>query len=113
MTVGAVPDYVKLQAALFADGTPAGIPEKVTQIVERRRALLATTRELIRRLEQQPPADISSLQPAGKPKRDSQESINQSAIRALISSVEKLSSGEALTRLRASEHALVASKPPL
>ena len=41
MTVGAVPDYVKLQAAVFADGSTAGIPEKVTQIVERRRYILA------------------------------------------------------------------------
>src|SRR5436305_11001727 len=28
MTIGAVPDYVKLQAALFADGSSSGIPEK-------------------------------------------------------------------------------------
>ena len=30
MTVGAVPDYVKMTAAIFADGTTAGIPAKVT-----------------------------------------------------------------------------------
>ncbi len=51
MTVGAVPDYVKIQAALFADGTSSGIPEKVAQLIERRRFTLQTTRELIRRLE--------------------------------------------------------------
>jgi len=51
MTVGAVPDYVKMQAAIYADGTSSGIPEKITQLVERRKAVLETTRELIRRLE--------------------------------------------------------------
>jgi hypothetical protein len=35
MTVGAVPDYVKLQAAIYADGTSSGIPEKVTLFIER------------------------------------------------------------------------------
>jgi hypothetical protein len=47
MTVGAVPDYVKIRAAIYADGSTAGIPEKVTQIVNLRRQLLATTREQI------------------------------------------------------------------
>ena len=37
MTVGAVPDYVKLQAAIYADGSSSGIPEKVTQFIGRRR----------------------------------------------------------------------------
>jgi hypothetical protein len=35
MTVGAVPDYVKMRAALYADGSSAGIPEKVAQMVAR------------------------------------------------------------------------------
>jgi len=51
MTVGAVPDYVKMRAALYADGSSAGIPEKVAQVVARRRTVLETTRELIDRLE--------------------------------------------------------------
>ena len=51
MTVGAVPDYVKMQAAIFGDGTTSGIPEKVALLVGRRRATLETTRELIRRCE--------------------------------------------------------------
>ena len=127
MTVGAVPDYVKLQAALFADGSSSGVPEKITQLTERRRFLLATTRELITRLERPgaaSPALIAdlkqwseSLQPAGKPKRESQISINQSAARGLIAetvaALGKSSVSEALTHLRASERALTASKPVL
>lgn len=36
MTVGAVPDYVKMQAALYADGTSAGTPAKVAQLKRHR-----------------------------------------------------------------------------
>jgi hypothetical protein len=126
MTVGAVPDYVKLQAALFADGTSSGIPEKVTQLVERRRALLDTTRQLLGRLEKAGTskagqADLKqwadSMQPSGKPNRNSQAFINQSAARGLIAdtvaNLDKLSLEDTLTGLRAKERALAASKPSL
>src|SRR5450759_4803617 len=79
MTVGAVPDYVKMQAALYAGGATAGIPEKVAQLLDRRRATLDTTRQLIARVEKAQaegtpkPALIASLrqwadtlQPAGR-----------------------------------------------
>src|SRR5205823_6312458 len=32
MTVGAVPDYVKMQTAVYADGSSCGIPEKAAQL---------------------------------------------------------------------------------
>src|SRR5436190_8323748 len=51
MTVGAVPDYVKLQAAIYDDGSTSGVPEKVTQLIEKRKRSLTTAKELIRRLE--------------------------------------------------------------
>src|SRR5450432_2262082 len=51
MTVGAVPDYVKVQVALYAGGTSAGISEKVAQLLDRRRATLDTIRQLIARVE--------------------------------------------------------------
>ena len=47
MTVGAVPDYVKMQAAVFTDGATAGPPEKVGVILERRKAMIATVHELM------------------------------------------------------------------
>src|ERR1035437_2970747 len=91
MTVGAVPDYVKLKGALFADGSSAGIPEKITQIVERRRFTLETIRDLISRLRKAQSASTpkaaliadlkqwaDGLQPAGKA-RISQTTINQAA----------------------------------
>lgn len=127
MTVGAVPDYVKLQAALFADGSSSGVPEKVTQLTERRRFLLGITRELITRLERAGTdkaaliAELKqwseSLQPAGKPKRESQLFINQSAARGLIgetvAALEKSSVEDTLAHLRTSERALGSSKPAL
>ena len=122
MTAGAVPDYMKLTAAIFEDGSTAGAPEKVTQFVERRKAVLETTRELIKRLEKgatkaelQQWAD--SLQPVGKVKQNSQPVINQNASRELvlgtIGRIDSLSAAGALEKLRASEKALVGSKPAL
>jgi hypothetical protein len=117
MTAGAVPDYMHLTAAIFADGSTAGAPEKVTQFIERRKAVLETTRELIRRIEKgATKADLmqwaDSLQPVGKVKPNAQPVINQAAARALvIETAAKLD--DALPRLRAAEKALAASKPAL
>jgi len=130
MTVGAVPDYVKMQAAIYADGSSSGIPEKVTQLVERRRFTLATTRELIGRLEKAQSAGTAkasvmadlrqwagSIEQQGRPNRNSQATINQAAGRPLIADaaagLDAHSIEEELARLRASEKALAASKPPL
>ncbi len=122
MTVGAVPDYVKLQAAIFADGSTAGVPEKVAQFIERRKAVLQTTRELIGRLEKgATKADLQqwadSLQPVGKVKQNSQPVINQGASRALVIDIAAYMDGhskeDTLAKLRASETALAASKPAL
>jgi len=122
MTAGAVPDYMKLTAAIFEDGSTAGAPEKITQFIERRKAVLETTRELIKRLEKgatkaelQQWAD--SLQPVGKVKQNSQPVINQNASRELvlgtIGRIDSLSAAGALEKLRASEKAQMASKPGL
>lgn len=128
MTVGAVPDYVKMRAAIYADGNSAGIPEKVSQMVERRRFTLQATRELIGRLEKAasaPKATIvadlkqwsESLPPAGRPNRNSQAAINQAAGRSLIADaiaqLDAHAASEVAAALRASERALAASKPAL
>ena len=130
MTVGAVPDYVKLQAALFADGSSAGIPEKVTQIVERRRFILGTLRELISRLEKAQAASTpkaaliadwkqwgDSLQSPARANRTSQTTINQTAARGTIYDavtwLDSHSPDETLVKLRDGERSLAGSKPAL
>ncbi len=122
MTVGAVPDYVKLQAALFADGSSAGVPEKVTQTVERRRSVLATTRELIARIEKGATASdlkqwAESLRAARRADPTAQTTINQAAAHGTISDaaawLENHSAAETIARLRAAERTLAASKPTL
>jgi hypothetical protein len=126
MTVGAVPDYVKLQAAIYADGSTAGIPAKVTQLVERRRAILEATRELIRRCEKgADPAALKdellrwaeSMPPITRANRNSQEAINQPAVQGLIRDTARnlgtRSVDETLHQLRASEKLLAGSKPAL
>jgi hypothetical protein len=124
MTAGAVPDYMHLTAAIYADGSTAGVPEKISQFIERRKTVLTTTRELISRLEkaQGKPAAVSdlkqwadSLQPVGKVKANSQPVINQTASRSLIietaTKLEAHSIEETLKTLHASEKALAESKP--
>ena len=130
MTVGAVPDYVKLQAALFADGSSAGIPEKITQIVERRRFCLGTIRELISRIEKVKAASTpkaaliadlkqwgESVHPPARANRTSQTTINQTAAAGIIAdAVRWLDAGspdETLAKLRGWERSLAASKPAL
>ncbi len=123
MTVGAVPDYVKMRAALYADGTSAGIPERVAQLIERRHFTLSVTRDLIGRLDKARTsgtekaaliADLKqwadSMQP-GKPSRNaSQASINHAAAKSLIlDAAAKLDTHpleETLAGLRAAERAL-------
>jgi hypothetical protein len=128
MTVGAVPDYVKLQAALYAGGTTAGVPEKVAQLLDRRRAMLETTRQLIGRIEKAQTegtakADViaglkqwaDTLQPAGKGNRNSPAAINQAAARGVVAAtaarLDAQPLAESLTMLRAWERALAAGAP--
>ena len=123
MTVGAVPDYVKMQAALYAGGATAGIPEKVAQLLDRRRATLETTRQLIARIEKAESggtpksaavADLkqwaATMQPQGKGNRNSQAAINQasarSAIAATAARLDAQSFAESLALLGAWERAL-------
>lgn len=131
MTAGAVPDYMKIRAAVYADGSTAGVPEKVTQFIERRKAVLATMRELIARIQQGPKINVvianlrqwaDSLQPVGKVKPNSQPVINQAASRSLVTEIaSKLEAhkmdpdpiADTIATLRAWEKALAASKPAL
>ncbi len=120
MTIGAVPDYVKMEGALYADGSSSGAPDKVALLVERRRFMLQTLRALIERLQKAQEKSIGeeglitdlkqwsdSMQPVGKSKRYSQADINNVAARSLIQSAVKSlgehSLSETLSELRAEE----------
>ena len=117
MTVGAVPDYVKMQAALYSSGSSAGVPEKIAQLLDRRRAMIETIQQLIARLEKAqaestPKSDVvaalkqwaDTLQPQGKANRLTPAAVNQAAARALIATtaagLDARSLPEALTVLR-------------
>lgn len=130
MTVGAAPEYVKMQAAVYADGSLAGNPEKAAQIVERRRFVLQMTGELIQRLESSSkagtPKDVligqlkqwsESLPPAGRPRRNTQPAINQTAGRELIASAcTKLVAEpqeKVIASLQAAQKAIASAKPTL
>jgi hypothetical protein len=126
MTVGAVPDYVKMQAAVYAGGASAGIAEKIVQLRERRRAMLDTVRELIGRIEKAQSEKTAksdliaalkqsadAMQSSGKGNRNSQAAINQAASRdvILVTNVRigMQSPADALIALRTWERALSAN----
>jgi hypothetical protein len=128
MTVGAAPEYVKITAAVYADGSTAGAPEKVAQIVERRKSILETTREALRRVRQASqsgaakPAVIAdlkqwaaSLQPEGKSNRMTQARINQQAAHQVASNtiayLDAHSLEETAANLETEERKLAALKP--
>lgn len=124
MTVGAVPEYVKLQAAMFADGSTAGAPDKVEQLLAHRRYLLGTVRKLIASLEANPSEPgrqvkmmLELLEPpidrtpsAMRAYRKSQQFINDTADKSLYLDIAaKLKSTplkDVLATLRAAESAL-------
>jgi DNA repair protein RadC len=130
MTVGAVPNYVKLTAAIYADGTSAGAPEKVRQLLEQRKAMLAATRELIAILEKAGKDNTQAAALATELKQQadalprltrstqkSQAAINQSAVKYATSEAAVNLGGhsinETVSALRAAEAKLAASKPAL
>jgi len=51
MTVGAAPECVKVTAAVYLDGSSAGDPAKVAEIVATRKEKLGKIREVIQRLQ--------------------------------------------------------------
>ena len=108
---GAVPDSVKMQAAIFADGSTAGVPAKIAQLIDRRRALLETTRDLVRRLSAaaDKPAALAALRQLSA----SAPAARRPTIARTLDSLEHGSLESTLAGLRKTESALAASKPPL
>ena len=126
MTVGAVPDYVKLRAAIYADGSTAGEPDRVEALIGRRRTALETTRELIRRVERAASADVarsdltqwSEGMPAlTRANRNTPVGFNQAVAKSLIAdAVRRLQTGGTaalLTRLKLFEQKSAESRPAL
>ncbi len=120
MTVGAAPEYVKITAALYADGSSAGDAVKVALLSGHRKAVLDTTRELIERLHKAKQAGTAkgaviadlkqwaeSLEPQGKRKRLTPETVQQEAARETVSDaagyLEQHSVEETLAELHAGE----------
>ena len=122
MIVAAAPNYTKILAAIYADGSAGGDPRKVSQLVEYRRAKLATIRELIKRFETTPKEALAaglkeyreSIPTPDRRARYAAAGIQSAALRALISEttagVESRPLDETLARLRNSERALASAK---
>jgi hypothetical protein len=105
MLVGAAPDYVKMQGSIYADGGTAGAPQKVEQLLARRRAVLDTTRELIGRLEHgATAADLKQWAGGVKPPA-------RNVIEGAAAELDRRPVAEVLEKLRGTERALIEAKP--
>jgi len=120
MLVGAVsPEYVKVQAALYADGQTSGNPGKIKELIAGRSSRLEVTRELIRRIEtaQSNGTSKSGIVESLKQWSAGLESLNQTITRAgigkAIRNLEQESIEATLSELKRVERAIVTSKPPL
>ncbi len=118
MTVGAVPDYVKLTAALYADGSAAGDSAKAAALVERRKAMLEATRGVIQRINatKDKKALIAELNAwadtivaPGKATRNSNLNGGRSVVADAAAALETLSLEAELAQLKKLESALVAA----
>jgi hypothetical protein len=111
MLPGAVPDSVKLEAAIFADGSTSGVPAKVARLLERRRTILETTREAIRRIGAGDRA--AELRTWAESLRTARDAV---AAGVASKAAERLAAGAvdaALEALRQAEGRLASSKPAL
>ncbi len=116
--VGAVPDYVKVQAVLYADGNSGGIRAKIAELIARRRSTLETDRELIRRFEKARSNGTSQSSLIGELKEWAAGlPLAQVAARTAISSalvrLDQHSIEDTLADLRSAEKSLTSSKPAL
>ena len=115
MTVGAAPDYVKMRAAIYADGSTAGSADKVAELLARRKLLLATVREIIARIGDLKPLLESVPVSNSKVKRAAPEVVDRASRRALIAeameALEKSPMTDVTRKLRDTEAALVSAKP--
>ncbi len=126
MTVGAVPDYVKLRAAIYADGSTAGVPDRVEWLIGRRRTLLETTREILRRVENAESATAAKADllqwSEGMPRLTRanlntpagfNQAVAKSAIGAAVGQLAGGTTDIVLTRLKMLERALANAKPAM
>lgn len=116
MTIGAAPDYVKVQAALYADGSTSGVAEKIAQLIAHRRGMLQTTREVISRIEKAQSSGVSKASLIADLKQWAEaigDRTNRRIVTDAIGDLDEHSIDAALETLRSSERAIAATKPYL
>jgi len=109
MIVGAAPDYVKVTAALYADGSSAGDPAKVAMLEARRKTIADTAKEAVRRIEEARQAGkdkaaiaaglkewAESIELPAKANRLSPEAVNRTAARSTASKAAAYLSGHSI-----------------
>jgi len=120
MLVGAVsPEYVKVQAALYADGQTSGEAAKIKELIAQRSSRLEVARELIRRIETahsngtSKSGIVESLKQWSAGLEPPNQVITRSGIGNAIRNLEQESIEATVSELKRVERAIATSKPPL
>jgi hypothetical protein len=104
---GTVPDYLKVTAAIYADGGTCGAADKVKGLLDERRRNLLFTRELANRVENGVSAEQLATWGAAMP------SALRGVIDHVIEQLKSESPEKVAGALRDVERIYVASKPAL
>jgi hypothetical protein len=112
---GTVPDYLKVTAAIYGDGTVCGTLEKVKLILDARRENLQQTREIIGRIQkaQTSQGSTASLTAELRARAQSASPSVKGVFSHVADQLDRVSLHEVLRSLRVVEQTLAASKPSL
>jgi hypothetical protein len=112
---GTVTDYLKVTAAVYADGATCGKAEKVKLIIDARRQQRELNREIISRIRKAVSAGDSteSLTTGLTGWALSTSTVSSAVIARVVEQLKRTSTGKVLGALDMVEQTLAASKPPL
>jgi hypothetical protein len=112
---GTVPDYLKVTAAVYANGTSCGTADKVKLIIDARRENRQLNRAIIGRIKEGLSAGASTenLTTDLTKWARSNSAVNSAVITHVVEQLKRTSTDKVLSALEKVEQILAASKPPL
>lgn len=111
---GTVPKYLKVRAAIYADGTTAGEAEKIVMLLDERRKRLRAIRAVLARIAGMPAgAGETAIMEDLQRWRSSLEPELRPAANEVISQLRSIPATRVLDHLKERERLLAESKPAL
>lgn len=112
---GTVPDYLKVRAAIYADGSTAGTPDQIALLIDDRRRRLRGLRAILAHIAGDNRADLEAARLAADLSgwKESMEPELRFVADIVISRLKNSSTANVVEESKAMENALAASKPQL